>query len=226
MVMIFTLTGASGAGKSTIGELLRKRFGDILKPVISVTTREPRDADPSGEYAYVSVEEFQKMKCAGEFIWDACPHRTDYYGTLFRSLEETNNEPNTIFLMVLEPDSVGTLHLKGKKMDLKIHSFYIVSPSLEDLHWRLVNRARQEREKKMRKMRADGVPEPEIWLWLKDKAVKDRVALKGRIQDCLKWDDRALRSKIPYVFVRNNMADLGQEAAATVAAEIVERMSA
>ena len=223
--MIVTLAGASGAGKSTIGELLRKRFGDALKPVVSITTREPKDSDPSGEYTYVSVEEFQRMKSAEEFIWDVCPHGTDYYGTLFRSLEETKLEPDTIFLMILEPDSVGTLHIHAERMDLKIVPFYIVSPSLEDLHWRLVNRARQEREKKTAKMRADGIPEPELWLWLRDKAAKDRVALEGRIQDCLKWDDRALKSKIPYVFVRNNMADLGQQAAATIATEIVEKMS-
>ena len=223
--MIVVLAGASGAGKSTIGEWLRKRFGGVLKPVISITTREPRDADSPGEYTHVSVEEFQRMKNAGEFIWDVCPHGTDYYGTLFRSLEETKLKPDSIFLMVLEPDSVGTLHVHAKRVGLKIVPFYIVSPSLEELHWRLVNRARQEREKKVAKMRADGIPEPEIWLWLKDKAAKDRVALEGRIQDCLKWDDRARESKIPYVFVRNDMADLGQEAAATVATEIVEKMN-
>src|SRR3989344_7223125 len=82
--MIVTLAGTSGAGKSTVGEWLRKRFGNILKPVVSITTREPKNSDPPGEYAYVSVEEFQRMKSAGEFIWDVCPHGTDYYGTLFR----------------------------------------------------------------------------------------------------------------------------------------------
>lgn len=223
--MIVVLAGASGAGKSTIGEWLRKRFGVNLKPVVSYTTREPRDGDPPGEYAYVSVEEFKRMRQAGKFIWSVFISG-NWYGTMFESLEETNREPDAIFLMVLEPDSVGTLHINAKRMGLKIVPFYIISPSVEELRWRLQNRARQEREKKMAKMRADGVPESEIWAWLKDKAVKDQDALDGRMRDCLKWDDRALESKIPYVFVRNDMADLGQKAAATVATEIVERISA
>lgn len=224
--MIVVLAGASGAGKSTIGEWLRKSFGVNLKPVVSYTTRERKDSDPPGEYAYVSREEFKKMKQAGKFMWDVCPHGTDYYGTMFESLEETNREPDSIFLMVLEPDSVGTLHIHAKRMDLKVVPFYIVSPSVEELRWRLQHRARQEREKKMAKMRADGVTEPKIWVWLKDEALKDRRVIEGRIRDCLKWDERALESKIPYVFVRNDLDNTGEVAGATVANEIVERTTA
>ena len=224
--MIVVLTGASGAGKSTIGELLRKRFGSNLKPVVSYTTRERKDSDPPGEYVYVSRDEFDRMKRAGEFIWDVCPHGTDYYGTLFSSLEETNQEPNTIFLMILEPDSVGTLYIHKDRMGLKIAPFHIISPPVEELRRRLENRAKLDREKKVAMMRVHGIPEPDIWEWLKDKAAKDRVVMEGRIHDCLKWDERASKSKIPYVFVNYDMAYLGEEAVKIVVDEIVNRISA
>lgn len=213
--MIVVLAGASGAGKSTIGELLRERFGVNLKPVISYTTRERREGDPPGEYANISSEKFERIKRAGKFIWSVFISG-NWYGTMFMSLDETK----------LEPDSVGTLHIHAKMTGLKVVPFYIVSPSVLEIRRRLENRFRQEREKKIAKMRADGVSELDIWEWLKQQKPKDEAALEGRIQDCLKWDELALESKIPYVFVRNNMADMGQQAAATVATEIVERMSA
>ena len=108
--MIVVLAGASGAGKSTIGELLRERFGFNLKPVVSITTREPRDADPPGEYTYVSLEEFERMKQEGKLIWWVFISG-NWYGTMFSSLEETKLEPNTIFLMILDPVRVGTLNI-------------------------------------------------------------------------------------------------------------------
>ena len=223
--MIVVLAGASGAGKSTIGELLRERFGVNLKPVVSITTREPRDADPPGEYTYVSLEEFERMKQEGKLIWWVFISG-NWYGTMFSSLEETKLEPNTIFLMILEPDSVGTLHIHTKKMGLKIIPFYIISPSVLEIRRRLENRAREEREKKIAKMRDQSRSESDIWEWLKQQRPKDEAALERRLLDCLNWDERALESKIPYVFIRNDMADLGQQAAATVATEIVQRMAA
>ena len=142
------------------------------------------------------------------------------------SLDETKLEPDTIFLMILEPDSVGTLHVHAKRMGLKVAPFYIISPSVLEIRRRLENRAREERDKKIAKMRAQSRSESDIWEWLKQQRPKDKAALEGRIQDCLKWDERALESKIPYVFVRNDMADLGQRAAATITTEIVQRISA
>ena len=224
--MIVVLAGASGAGKSTIGAWLRKRFGDALKPVVSITTRVLRDTEPSGEYLRVPDEEFEKMKQAGKFIWDVCPFGTDKYGTLFQSLEETKLEPNTISLMILEPDSVGTLHIHKERMGLKIAPFYVISPSVEELRRRLEIRFRQERDKKIAKMRAQSRLESDIWEWLKQQRPKDQDALERRLQDCLKWDERALEAKIPYIFIRNDLDDNGQKAAATVATEIIERIMA
>ena len=194
--MIVTLTGVSAAGKSTVGKWLRKRFGDILKPVISITTRKPRESDPPGEYKYVSAEEFQKMKDAGKLIWDVCPYGTDRYGTLFQSLEETKREPDSIFLMVLEPKSVGKLHLHAKKMGLNVHSFYIVSPPEAELRRRFEERGDKPED------------------------------IERRTKESAKWDDRALESGIPYLFIRNDLDNTGKIGAVTIATEIIERMSA
>ena len=66
----------------------------------------------------------------------------------------------------------------------------------------------------------------DVWEWLKQQRLKNQAALERRLLDCLNWDERALESKIPYVFIRNDMADLGQQAVTTVATEIVQRMAA
>ncbi len=224
--MIVTLTGGSGSEKSTVGEWLRKRLDDALKPVISITTRERREADPQGEYAYVSREEFARLKREGKFIWDVCPYGTDLYGTMYDSLKETNSEPDTIFLMILEQDAVRTLYLHAERLGLKIASYYILSPPEDELRRRLEKRARHERDKKVSKMRAGGQPEPDIWEWLVQQRGTDQVELEGRIAGSRAWDARALESVIPYTFVRNDQDDTGLIAAATIATEIVERMSA
>ena len=205
---------------------MRKRFGAALKPVISITTRERRDADPQGEYAYVLREEFARLKKTGKLIWDVCPYGTDQYGTMYESLEETNNEPDTVFLMILEQDAVRTLYLHAERLGLKIVSSYILSPPEDELRRRLEKRARHERDKKVSKMRAEGQPESDIWEWLVQQRGTDQVELERRIAGSREWDARALASGIPYVFVRNDLDDDGRKAAATVATEIVQRISA
>lgn len=205
---------------------MRKRFGVNLKPVISITTRERRDADPRGEYAYVSREEFQGLKRGGKLIWDVCPYGTDLYGTMYDSLKETNNEPDTIFLMIIEQDAVRTLYINANKLGLKIASYYIFSPSEDELRRRLEKRARQERDKKVSKMRAGSQPESDIWEWLVQQRRTDQVELERRVAGSREWDARALASGIPYTFVRNDLDDNGQKAAETIATEILEIMSA
>ena len=194
--MIVTLTGGSGAGKSTIGEWLRKTFRARLKPVVSITTRRPRDTDPPGEYEYMSKEKFLETKRAGRFIWDVCPYGTDLYGTMYESLKAADDEPDAIFLMVLELASVRKLHIHAKKVGLKIASFYILSPSEKELRRRL------------------------------EKRKTDPAEMERRIEKSRQWDAWALGSGVPYVFVRNDLDDDGQKAASTIATEIIERMSA
>jgi guanylate kinase len=171
--MIVTLTGVSATGKTTIEKNLRARF-DNLKPVISHTTRPPGEGDLLGNYAHLSEEEFKRMEDAGEFIW-AVYIFGNHYGTAFKSLEDTIPEPDTIFLMVLEPDSIKKLRNFSEKINIKVVSFYILSPPPEVLRERLWNRGRET-----------------------------AGLIERRIIEAALWDERAKNSGIPYIFVRND----------------------
>jgi guanylate kinase len=70
------LTGTSGAGKSTISDLLRKR-DDSFEQVKAVSTRNPRPDDEPGSYAYLTEEEFDGLR-GSLIIW--AEYRGKRYG--------------------------------------------------------------------------------------------------------------------------------------------------
>lgn len=76
--MILTLTGASGAGKTTIaGELLKKLPVDA-RMVPSYTLRKfrkPRSTDLPGEYKHVSRFRFWFLSTIGAFLWTVYPQK-------------------------------------------------------------------------------------------------------------------------------------------------------
>ena len=58
---LFLLTGTSGAGKTTISQLLLKR-NPQLRRVITYTTRSPRGKEKNGiDYHFVSEETFKRL---------------------------------------------------------------------------------------------------------------------------------------------------------------------
>lgn len=170
--MILTLTGASGAGKTTIAKGVLANL-ESVKMLTSYTTRQPRESDLPREYAYLTVEEFMKMKKADCFIWDVFVHGV-HYGTTVQSLGDASKDPDTAHLMILTPDVLATLHYYAKTLNAKICSFYILSPPAEVLRARLQKRG----------------DEPEV--------------IERRLADCVKWDQIALFSSVPYVYVKND----------------------
>lgn len=134
---IITLTGASGAGKTTVAkELLKKK----LKLVTSVTTREPRESDLPGEYRYVTPKEFLAMKEREEFLWpkpdEELPIHGKMYGTTKQDVDEAlNAEHQSVMLLV--PDVLDTLYEYALN---RVWSFYILSPPEDALRARLEER--------------------------------------------------------------------------------------
>ena len=74
------LSAPSGAGKTTLANLLRRRNADVAFSV-SATTRPPRPREVDGvSYHFVSRDEFLRMRDAGELIEWAEVHE-NFYGT-------------------------------------------------------------------------------------------------------------------------------------------------
>lgn len=130
---IFTLTGASGSGKTTIMRELLKRDANV-KVLPSITTRTKRDSDVEGEYKYVAEKDFQNIQQNNAFLWDVDMHG-NFYGTAKADVDYAL-KANHKSIMLLVPEVIPIL----KSYTHSVLSFYIVSPPEDILRQRLQNR--------------------------------------------------------------------------------------
>src|SRR3989344_2439959 len=176
--MILTLTGASGAGKTTIArELLKKLPIDAqMDPSHTIRKfRKPRPTDIPGEYKYVSRFRFWFLEKIGIFCLTAYPHGNSY-GTTKRWVTKALIDDNNVYIMILLSDAIKKLNGFAEKTGYsnRVFSHYVLSPSQEILRERLRLRGDKEEE------------------------------IDKRLADCIKWDSEAKVSGIPYEFVTNN----------------------
>lgn len=170
--MIVTITGASGAGKTSYArELLRLPGWELVR---SWTTRPPREKDLPNEYRHLTREEFDAYEFTqvSGFLW-VVEHHGHKYGTWYRGVMNglASARPR---LMLVDPWAVRKLRdldVSGRGM---IH-FYALSPDEAVLRQRLQKRVAR-----------DGISVDEI---------------ERRVVECRTWDAEALASDIPYVFV-------------------------
>jgi len=172
--MIITISGASGAGKTTIEKSLLNKLNNA-EVVVSITTRDRRENDNPNEYKYISKLWFRLLDKLGSFLWTVNIHG-NWYGTLKSSVKKALKQYDKISLMILVPDRVKNLldYARERGSEEFVLSFYILSPSSEILKKRLQDRGDSEFE------------------------------IAKRIKDCEKWDAEALASDLPYIFVRND----------------------
>lgn len=141
------LSGASGTGKSTVCDLLRKERSDIAFS-ISCTTREPRAGETHGvHYHFLDRNAFETRLSAGDFIEHAEVHG-NFYGTLKSEL--TDRIKNGIDV-ILDIDVQGAMqirkHCETDEFLRNCTAFvFIAPPSFAELERRLRGRGTDSEE--------------------------------------------------------------------------------
>ena len=139
--LLIVISGPSGCGKGTICRALRAKHPE-LKVSVSVTTREMRKNEVEGrDYFFTGREEFERMIAEGELLEHAQIYGGHYYGTPKKYVKQTLLAGDDL---ILEIDIQGALQVK-ERFEEGIFIF-LVPPSMEELHRRLVERGRDAPE--------------------------------------------------------------------------------
>jgi len=140
---IIILSGPSGAGKTTLHDLLLQApafKGRIIRS-ISATTRKPRGGERQGrEYVFLSRKMFEYKIRAGHFLeWMKVFEQ--YYGTPLNKVRAAQASGKHVLLCI---DVKGALAVKNKVPDALM--VFIKTRTIEELRSRLKGRGTDSRE--------------------------------------------------------------------------------
>ena len=134
------MSAASGAGKTTLKDLVIKDFPDI-KYSISATTRKPREGEVDGvHYFFKTKEEFEQMIKDNALVEYNLVHG-NYYGTPKSFVEKTLAEGNRV---LFDLDVFGKINFDKVYPDAT--GIFILPPSEEELERRLRGRGTDSEE--------------------------------------------------------------------------------
>ncbi len=140
MSNIFIISAPSGCGKTSLVRELCHTYS-FLEQTVSFTTRALRPGEVDGlDYHFISKEDFLTCKNNNEFIESQNVY-DNYYGTTYDSINEILYSGKDA---ILEIDYKGMLLIKSKIPTSK--SIYIIPPSIDELHRRLLDRGLDTRE--------------------------------------------------------------------------------
>ena len=155
--LMFVLSSPSGAGKSTIAQLLLNE-DDNLDLSVSVTTREKRSSEVDGvHYHFRTREQFEQMVEHDELLEWAEVHG-NYYVTPRQFVEDKLQAGADVLFDI---DVQGTYQI-NEKMPEDVATIFILPPSIAEMKSRLKRRAEDSDEVILRRMKT-AVSELKAW---------------------------------------------------------------
>ena len=155
--LMFVLSSPSGAGKTTLSQMLLDRYSTI-ELSISVTTRKPRPGEVEGrDYHFIDAVRFDDMVARGDLL---------EWAEVFGSRYGTPRAPVERALaigrdVVFDIDWQGTQQLREKGRD-DLVSVFVLPPSIADLEARLRARA-QDADDVIRARMSEAATEMSHW---------------------------------------------------------------
>lgn len=153
--LMFVLSSPSGAGKTTMSNMLLAD-DDGIQVSVSATTRAPRAGEIDGKhYHFVSEDRFKELIEEGAFLEYATVHG-NLYGTLKSEVEAIFRQGKDVLFDI---DYQGTQQIVSKDQEKEVLvSIFLLPPSMETLEQRLKTRAQDSDEvvaKRMAKAREE-----------------------------------------------------------------------
>lgn len=134
--------GPSGSGKTTIVHHLLKVFPK-MRFSISATTRSKRANETDGkDYYFLTPDEFRARIAKDEFLeWEEVYHDR-FYGTLKSEVQRILEDG---YIALFDVDVEGGLAIR-KEFGRQMLDVFVMPPSVDELHKRLVARATESEE--------------------------------------------------------------------------------
>lgn len=146
--LLIILSSPSGAGKSTLARRLRD-WDDTLRFSVSATTRPPRDGEIDGEdYFFLSEAEFKRQVADGEMLEHAQVFG-NFYGSPKAPVKAAIDAGRDVLFDV---DWQGELQIRNSELAPHALSIFLLPPSIDELHRRLVARGKDDAETIARRM--------------------------------------------------------------------------
>jgi len=132
--LVVVLSGPSGVGKNTVGDVLLERH-DTLDRGITMTTRRPRTGEVQGvDYQFVDPQEFERAWGKGELLERATIHG-NLYGLPWKSVRDRRAEGLHTLLVI---DVQGAMNVK--KVFPEAITIFLEAPNWAELERRLRTR--------------------------------------------------------------------------------------
>lgn len=138
--LLVVISGFSGAGKGTLMKKLLQDYEQYALS-ISMTTRAPREGEVDGrEYFFATREQFEDKINKGGFIEHA-QYCGNYYGTPKDYVEQQMEAGRDV---ILEIEIQGAMKVKEQFPNAIL--LFVMPPSIDELHQRLVGRGTEAEE--------------------------------------------------------------------------------